>query len=201
MAEEKRNHSSTVGIDEFHYAILQEDTKENLSYGEIYHVPFSQEVSVETEQEIAKGYGDNVVAEMAVSTGVTALEMGFHALPLEDRERMLGLEKDGNLTIQKGSTNPPYVAVALRQVKADGTSQWVGLTKGIFTIPSIEAQTKEDSIEFSTDTIEGEFSTRLNDDIATIFAFQDKDDAGEARTEFFNKLFAKTEEGEEGAEG
>lgn len=196
MSKDK-NLSAVVGITGFLYAKLKKDTTDGFEYGEIVRVPYAQNVSIESEQEIAKAYGDNTVAEMAVSTGVTTAGFQFHTIPLEDRIELLGLENDDDgLIVQKSQVNPPYVAVALEKTKADGTSELVGLTKGMFTLPSDEAETKEDTLEFGSDEIEGEFSARVHDDVAQIFAHIGKDDK-EKRDAFMKKVFGKSEENEE----
>lgn len=192
---EKRNHSAVVGITGFRYAVLESDSVDRASYGEIVRVPYVQNVSIETEQEIAKSYGDNTVAEMAVSTGVTTVEFQFHTIPLEDRIKLLGLDKDEDgMIIQRSQPNPPYVAIALEKTKGDGSVELVGLTKGMFTLPTTEAQTKEDSLEFGSDTISGEFSARVYDDVAQMFMHADKNDTEKIEI-FMNRLFMQQGEG------
>lgn len=198
MAEEtKKNRSATVGIDKFYYAVLQSDTEESVVYEKEVRLPFVQNVNIETEQEIAKSFGDNKVAEMAVSTGVSTVEFQFHALPLEDRVALLGLEDEDGLVIQRSQVNPPYVAVVLEKTKGDGSAELVGLTKGMFTLPPTEAQTKEDSLEFGSDTISGEFSGRVYDDAAQVFAHVKKGDEA-MRQKFMNKVFRPSEQAEQG---
>lgn len=198
MAEEtKKNRSATVGIDKFYYAVLQSDTEESVVYEKEVRLPFVQNVNIETEQEIAKAFGDNKVAEMAVSTGVSTVEFQFHALPLEDRVALLGLEDEDGLVIQRSQVNPPYVAVVLEKTKGDGSAELVGLTKGMFTLPPTEAQTKEDSLEFGSDTISGEFSGRVYDDAAQVFAHVKKGDET-IRQKFMNKVFRPAEQAEQG---
>lgn len=188
MAETK-NRSAVVGITGFRYAVLESDTEAGASYGEIVRVPYVQNINIETEQEIAKAYGDNTVAEMAVSTGVTTVEFQFHTIPLEDRIKLLGLEEDEDgMIVQRSQTNPPYVALMLEKTKGDGSVELVGLTKGMFTLPATEAQTKEDSLEFGSDTISGEFSARVFDDVAQVFMHVDKND-NEKHEAFMKKVF------------
>ena len=194
MAETK-NRSAVVGIDKFYYAVLEKDTENEVSYGEMVRVPYVQNVNIETEQEIAKAYGDNTVAEMAVSTGVATVEFQFHSIPLEDRVTLLGLEEKNGIIVQRSQVNPPYVAVVLEKTKADGSVELVGLTKGMFTLPPTEASTKEDTLEFGSDTISGEFSARVFDDVSQMFAHVEKDDEGK-REEFLKEVFQKQEQEE-----
>ncbi|WP_185830638.1 major tail protein [Siminovitchia terrae] len=186
MAAEKKKTGGTIGIDKFYYAIQTVDTEETVSYGEKVRVPYAQSVNIETEQEIAKAYGDNKVAEMAVSTGSTSLEMQFHAIPIEDRVALLGLEQDEDgLVIQRSQTNPPYVAVCLEKTTTDG-AELLGLTKGMFMLPATEAQTKEDSLEFGSDTLSGEFAGRTYDDAAIVRIRVGKSD--DAKRQKFEKM-------------
>ncbi|WP_052400794.1 major tail protein [Oceanobacillus jeddahense] len=186
--QKKKNRSGVVGITGFYYAVLKNDSEEGATYEDPVRVNYIQNVSIETEQEIAKGYGDNMVAEMAVSTGVTTLELQFHAIPLEDRVVLLVLKNEDDMFVQRSKPTPPYVAVALEKTKADGSSELVGLTKGMFTLPSSESQTKEDSLEFGSDTVSGEFSGREYDDATQIFMHVKKDDR-EKRKKFMDKIF------------
>lgn len=187
-----KNTSAVVGIDKFYYAILDKDSEKEVTYDDVVRVPYVQNVNIESEQEIAKAYGDNTVAEMAVSTGVTTVELQFHSIPIEDRVALLGLEEDSDgLIVQKSQVQPPYVAIALEKTKADGTVELVGLTKGMFTLPATESATKEDTLEFGNDTISGEFSARQFDDVTQVFAHVEDD---ELRDTFMEKVFQKTEE-------
>lgn len=187
MAETKRT-GGTIGIDKFYYGVLKEDTETSISYDPETRVPYIQNINLETEQEIVKAYGDNKVAEMAVSTGATTVELQFHAIPLEDRVILLGLEEDENgLVIQKSQTNPPYVACVFEKTTTDG-AELLGLTKGMFTLPSTEAQTKEDSLEFGSDTLNGEFSSRIYDDVSIVRIRVGKNDV-EKRKAFMDMIF------------
>lgn len=190
---ETKNRSAVVGIDKFYYAVLEKDTENEVSYSEMVRVPYVQNVNIETEQEIAKAYGDNTVAEMAVSTGVATVEFQFHSIPLEDRVTLLGLEEKNGIIVQRSQVNPPYVAVVLEKTKADGSVELVGLTKGMFTLPPTEASTKEDTLEFGSDTISGEFSARVFDDVSQMFAHVEKGDEGK-REEFLKEVFQKQED-------
>src|SRR5699024_2779334 len=182
-----KNYSATVNIKGFKYAIQKEDNQDGVSYEDPVSVPFAQSVDIETEQSIEKAYGDGRVAEMAVATGTTTITMGWHNIPLEVRQELLGLEEDDDgLIIQRSQVTPPDVAIILEQEKNDGSVELVGLTKGKFMLPNIEGETKEDSVEFGNHEVEGEFAERQFDDIAQVMAFIDaKEDDAEDKQEKF----------------
>ena len=94
---------------------------------------------------------------MAVANGTIEVEAGFHKLPLEDRVALFGLEKSEDGIVSVGNDTPPYVAVMFAKTMEDGSREYVGLPKGLFTFPELEGNTKEDGVEFSSDSTTAEF--------------------------------------------
>ncbi|MDN4525322.1 major tail protein [Fictibacillus fluitans] len=158
MAENK-NYRATVGVSEFYYATLDE-TEVNAD-SEIERVKFLQNITVEMPQEIVRAYGDNVTAEMGVSSGNTNVSGAFHKLPSEDKRVLFGLESTADgLDAYGGEDDPPYVACVFAKTRNDGSKEWVGLPKGKFMRSNIAGQTKEDGLEFQNDEISAEFMDR-----------------------------------------
>lgn len=150
-----RKYNSFTGIRGFHYKPL--DSEKVGSVTDPQAIKYLQEISVSKEQSIEKGYGDNVVAELAVSNGTVELESTFHHLPIEDREVLFGLDKSEEGILGVGNNTPPYVSVIFEKTTESGASEYVGLLKGMFTFPEMSGQTKEDGVEFSQDQSTGEF--------------------------------------------
>lgn len=148
-----KKYNSFTGLEGFDYMVLGGD-KEVTS---VEAIKYLQEVSVSKEQSIEKAYGDNSVAEMAVSNGTIELESTFHHLPLEDRVALFGLTKTEDGLVYVGDNTPPYVAVMFAKTMESGAKEYVGLPKGLFTFPEVEGKTKEDGVEFSQDQSTGEF--------------------------------------------
>src|SRR5690625_3404009 len=160
MAEEKKNYKSFTGLKEFYYGELDEVTNA-IKGSEAERIKFIQNISIETPQEIVKAPGDNVIAEMAISTDSTTLTTTFHTLPIEDKKRLYGLKDLNGLTAVTGNPKPPYVACMFARTNEKGGTEWIGFTKGMFMMPNIEGQTKEPgSVEFGTAETEGEFMSR-----------------------------------------
>jgi phi13 family phage major tail protein len=145
-----KSYNSFTGLTGFYYKVEGENAQK------AERIEFLKEVSVSKDQDIEKAYGDNTVAEMAVSNGTIELESTFHHLPLEDRIKLFGLEKDNDGVVYVGDDTPPYVAVIFEKTTEKG-SEYVGLPKGLFTFPEVEGKTKEDGVEFSEDQSKGEF--------------------------------------------
>ena len=153
MAE--KNYRSFTGLTEFYYKVHGEGGVQKVADPE--RIKYLQEISVSKDQDIEKAYGDNQVAEMAVANGTIEVEAGFHKLPLEDRVALFGLEKSEDGIVSVGNDTPPYVAVMFAKTMEDGSREYVGLPKGLFTFPELEGNTKEDGVEFSSDSTTAEF--------------------------------------------
>ena len=190
MAETKSYKSST-GVDSFYYGILGADDVA-LS---VEHVMFLQEIGVEMPQEITKASGDNKTAEMAVSAGDITVTGKFHKLPTEDKQKILGLEVVDGITAMGSSDTPPYLAAVFAKTYEDGSREYVGLPKGIFTRPKIEGKSKEEGkVEFSSDEIEGQFMDRkvtgFTEEKSAIFGVDKKGETTN-RDAIFMKVFGK----------
>lgn len=194
MAEEKIYRAST-GVDEFYYNELDESTNQGVLEKEIERVKFMQTINVEMAQDVVRAYGDNRTAEMAVSSGDVGVTAGFHKIPMEDKQRLLGLETSDGITAMGNQDDPPYVAVVFAKTYENGDREYVGLTKGIFTRPNIEGQTKEDGVEFSSEEIEAQFMDREVDGFETeksvLFAYDKKGETTN-RDALFMKVFGKS---------
>src|SRR5699024_670673 len=177
-----KNYKSFTGLKEFYYGELDESDNK-ISGEEAERVEFLQEISVGVPQEIEKAYGDNTVAEIAVSTDSISLNTTFHTIPIEDRATIYGWggdEEEGYYLPE--SPNPPYVACMFSRTSEDGGSEWLGFPKGKFMMPSMDGSTKQDSDECSNDETEVEFKTMEIDSIdkRTPFIIK-KDKPGETK--------------------
>ncbi|WP_121603778.1 major tail protein [Virgibacillus sp. Bac332] len=201
MAEEtKKNYRAATGVDEFYYGEVGDDVVAQY----IEHVDFLQDINVEMPQEIVRAYGSNKTAEMATSNGDISVTSQFHKIPIEDKQRLLGWEKVGGLTAAGSQDNSPYVGVIFAKTFEDGSMEYVGLPKGLFTRPNISGQTKGDGVEFSSEEISAQFMDRVvegfDEEKSVIFA-QDPKGQTTNRDDLFQKIFGKPYPGTENQGG
>ncbi|AKG74363.1 major tail protein [Salinicoccus halodurans] len=194
MAENK-NYKATTGVDEYYYGVLDETNELTIVQASPERVKFLQEITVTPSQEIVRGYGDNKVAELATSNGPVEVEGAFHKLPSQDRQTILGLEKTTGGLYAYGSTdNPPYVASVFAKTHEDGSIEWVGLPKGKFLKPESSATSKQDTVEFGSDSITAEFMDRevpgFTEEKSVIFGYDEKGETAQ-RDELFQAIFGK----------
>jgi phi13 family phage major tail protein len=182
-----KSYNSFTGLTGFYYKV------EGESATKAERIEFLKEVSVSKDQDIEKAYGDNTVAEMAISNGTIELESTFHHLPLEDRIKLFGLTKDEDGVVYVGDDTPPYVSVIFEKTTEKG-SEYVGLPKGLFTFPEVEGKTKEDGVEFSEDQSKGEFMPTAIDGVegkkAMILGYDEKGST-KMRDAIWKKVFGE----------
>lgn len=187
---EEKNYRSSTGVDEFYYG----EVGEGIVATSVERVQFLQNINVEMPQEIVRAYGDNTTAELAASNGNISVTAGFHKIPIEDKVKLLGWETVDGITGAGSQNTPPYVGVVFAKTYEDGSREYVGLPKGIFTRPNVTGQTKGESTEFSTEEITAQFMDRkvegFTDEQSVLFAY---DPAGQTtnRDTLFMKVFGK----------
>jgi phi13 family phage major tail protein len=190
MENEQKNYRASTGVDEFFYGEVGDSTV--ASY--IERVEYLQNIDVDMPQEIVRAYGDNKTAEMAVSNGDITVTSAFHKIPMEDKQRLLGLEVKEGITYMGSTDNPPYVATIFAKTYEDGSKEYVGLPKGLFTRPKLSGKTKEDGTEFSSEEIEAQFMDReidgLDEEKSVAFAVDKKGETTN-RDMLFMKIFGK----------
>lgn len=190
LAGEEKNYRASTGVDEFYYGEIGDTTEATY----IERVKFLQNITVEMPQEVARAFGDNTTAELAVSNGNISVNSTFHKIPIEDKQKLLGWETVEGLTATGSNDNPPYVAVVFAKTYEDGSRQYVGLPKGMFTRPNVTGQTKGESTEFSTEEISAQFMDReidgFSEEKSVIFG-EDKKGSTTNRDAIFQKVFGK----------
>lgn len=193
-----KSYKSFTGLTGFYYKTEGGEIKK------AERIKYLQEISVSKEQSIEKAYGDNGVAEMAVTNGTVELESTFHHLPLEDRTNLFGLEQDEDGIVAVGNDTPPYTAVIFEKTTENGPTEYVGLKKGLFTFPEVSGQTKEGSVEFSQDQSTAEFmETEIEGfkEPKTMLLAKDEKGSTKGRDMLWQKIFGEDFEGGSEEEG
>lgn len=191
---EKESYRAATGVDSFYYAKLSEPLDTSAITDAINRVKFLQNITVEMPQEPTRAYGDNKVAEIAVSAGDISVSSAFHTIPGEHKATLLGLEKVEGLYAHGSSDTPPYVAVIFAKTYEDGSTEWVGLTKGLFLRPNKTGQSKQGSTEFTSEEISAAFMDRevtgFSEEKSMLFGKDTKGDTTN-RDLLFQKIFGQ----------
>lgn len=150
-----------VGLKDIHVAKLTEEADGTVTYDTPRKIAGAIEATITPNTSRATLYADDQAAENAQSLGVTEVSFGVGYLDLDDYAFLLGKEvnADGAI-IESADDKPPYVAFGFRSERSDGSYEYTWLLKGDFAVPEESYTTKNDSIEFQTQTITGQFVMR-----------------------------------------
>lgn len=188
MANYENDHLAVTNINKVYIAVMQKDSAKEVNYGDIHEVIGVKNFSISPEVSLDKAYGSGRVLQTAQTRSGGSFSIEFHSLPDQLREEMVGLERDEDgITFSNSKQESPYLGVIIEQEMGRGVSKYTGLTKVMLTPNADEASAREDSVEFSTLSFEGETMGRLFDDIQ---GFQKKtSDEDYDFTKFSSKVF------------
>ena len=180
-----------VGLTNLYYAVMDEkkDVPIGISSGGaitgLYSAPvrlagaitanFSPSASNDTL------FADDGPYEVASTLGAMTLELNVADIAPAHRATLLGESSQSGVVVSNSVTNtPPWVACGLSVKKSNGSSRLIWYLKGKFSAPDENNQTKADSINWNTPTLQGNFAKRACDDNWRISV--DVDDLGAAIT-------------------
>lgn len=115
---------------------------------------------------------------VVLSGGITETKLEIEVLDLtsDAREDFFGITVENGVEKYNKSLTPNDVACMFRTSDENGKAIWVGLLKGKFNIPGMEAQTKDGAPDPKTDTVTGNFVARGEDGDVIVIGREDASD-------------------------
>ncbi|MDV2683802.1 hypothetical protein RYX56_05695 [Alkalihalophilus lindianensis] len=181
--------SSMVGLRDLVYSVLDTDDKTGATYGEVKPFAPAISASVNTGQESATQYADNGPIDVITQTGETTLTVGTNEIIDEVLAEILGQTLTKGVIAYKQDVTPPWVAFGFKGTKANGEEKFVWLTKGRFSIPSNELNTKTQQPNFQDASITGTFIRRDYDEVFKITGDTDAEEFADFKDLFFEEVF------------
>lgn len=156
---------ATIGLDSLYYAPITQDPTGTETYGtpKVLAKAISAELSVEVAEAIL--YADDGASEVVKEFKSGKLTLGINELGPESAAALIGARVDENKVIvstSEDSASP--VAIGFRAKKANGKYKYFWLYHVKFAPPATSLNTKGDSVEFSTPTLEGTILRRSKPD-------------------------------------
>lgn len=165
------------------YCILLTDTSAGTTYGEVKTFGEAQQIQLTPSVSSGQLYGNG--AKVDSSSVLTGITVSYQAtkIPVEVQADLYNYTvTNGVIQLEAGKT-ANYIAFGYEIEQSDGKSEYVWLLKGR-PKPMNETLTQsEESITYSTDTIEIEFVKRNSDDNLKWFADASNPDFSEAQAE------------------
>jgi len=164
-----------VGLDYLHYATVTTDGDETV-YGNLTHVENAVSLTVNPNTDFATFFADDGPREAFSQIGEVDVSIQVADLEPQDYALLIGADYDPHTGLIDYSVDAvaPDVAIGFRAQKTNGEYRYVWLLKGKFGIPDMEHQTKEATVAFQTQTINGKFVARTSDSL--VYRRADSDD-------------------------
>lgn len=154
--------SAQVGLKNMHYAVMStEDAAPSTAptYGTMKELLVGKLVSVNVEANVEEAsiYADDMKYETANQLTDITLSIDVAEIPLEVQAELLGHTIADGVMSAKADDVAPYVGVAFEFTKANGKKRFVKLYKGKFQEVNEAGETKGNSINFQTKSLQASF--------------------------------------------
>lgn len=152
--------ATRIGCDHLVYAIMTTEDSPTAApvYGEVKAAPGVISININPNSSQETLFADDGPYDTATTLGRVDVAINKAELTTENKADLLGHEVDSNgAVVYSDNDVPPWVAIGFRTLKSNGKYRYVWLYKGKFTDPEDNNETKGDSINFQTDTINGQF--------------------------------------------
>jgi len=156
-----------IGLNNFRYSLLTEAADGTPSYNGAKKPAKAVSCSVSITNNSASLYADDVLAESDTSFQSGTVSMGIDDEDMETMAELLGHTVSEGVMVRNASDVAPYVGLGRVVVKLVGGVHKYKvefLHKVKFSEPSQEDNTKGESLEFGTSTLEGVVATLANGD-------------------------------------
>ena len=171
---------STIGLDSLYYATITETDGE-----ETYGTPeaLSKAIKADMSAEVAEAilYADDAAAEVVKEFKQGKISLNVQELGAAKAAALLGATVDSKgVLVSRAEDVALPVAIGFRAKKSTGDYVYYWLYRVEFAIPADSLQTKGDSINFATPTIEGTILRRNKADTKGGHPWRAKADEGDA---------------------
>ena len=154
-----------IGLRDVYYAVLtQDDVDDGVTYSTPERIIGAITANINPNSSTETLFADDGPMEVATTLGDIELELVMADLPLPVQAALLGHAYEDGKLVKKSSDSPPWVALGWKALKSNGSYRYTWLLKGRFMVPEESHETRGDSVDFQTPTINAAFTLRDFDD-------------------------------------
>ena len=153
------------GASNFEYGVLDDNEK----IAETRKMTGLSEVKLELTNELKTLPADDG-PDLILSGGITQAKetINIYDVDSQMKKDLYGIDIQDGTEVYTKNLMPNYVATLFRTKISNGKHCWVGLTKGMFSLPGITTKTQDGAPDPNADEIEGNFVPRGDADTGTI---------------------------------
>lgn len=176
------------GASNFEYGVLDADEK----IAETRKITGLSQVQIELTNDLKTLAADDG-PYLVLSGGITQAKETINIYDVDStmKKDLYGIDIQDGTEVYTKNFNPNYVATLFRTKISNGKHCWVGLLKGMFSLPGISSKTQDGSPDPEADEIEGNFVPRGNADTGTILLIGREDNEGFDFTKFHKMVFGE----------
>jgi len=152
-----------IGLSHFYYSLLNYDTSAGVSYQTPVALKGAISVSYNPNSEVSTLFADDGPYDTAETIGEIELEVGIADISQEDYAALMGHTISGGVLNELATDQPVDVAFGFRAKRSNSGYSYFWFLKGKFNKPSMDHETKGDSISWQTPTMMGKFVQRIYD--------------------------------------
>jgi len=142
-----------IGVDRLYYAILNSDTTASVSYQTPVFLQGAISVSYNPNSEVATLFADDGPFATEETIGEIELEIGIADISQEIYAILLGHTITAGVMEESNADQPIEVAIGFRAKRTGGIYSYFWFYKGKFSKPTMDHETKGDSISYQTPTM------------------------------------------------
>ncbi|MCM1166443.1 MAG: phage tail protein [Lachnospiraceae bacterium] len=186
---------ATIGLDKLYYSVITEGENGVETYGAPQKLAKAMNVDLSVDVAEATLYADDSAAENVREFAGGTITLGIDDLSAEALKDLAGAHIDSNgVIVSSGEDVGNYVAIAFRAKKSNGKYRYYWLYRVKFSAPSDSYETKGDSVNFNTPTIEGSISQRVKENSDGKHPWKAQIDETDANKSIIDKWYEKVYE-------
>ena len=170
MTGNKSTKANRINIVDPVYAVIQSDTKEGTTYGEVKKLGAAMQVQLTASISSGVLYGDGVQQENISKLNGIALVVDVNKINIEDRSAILGNKYENGVIHERAGDEAPYIAVGYKVEQTNKKVELSWLLKGRAQPTNSSVQQSTENFNFSTDSITVNFIPRDSDKELRFFA-------------------------------
>ena len=172
-----------VGLTDLYYALLTSDASDGAVYETPVKITGAIVANINPNSTSGTLFADDGPLESTSQLGQIELQLDIADIPLTEQGILLGNDAVAlGVLLKKATDTPPWLAIGFKSLKSNGSYRYVWLVKGKFREIEDNSETKDDSINWQTGTIMGQFVKRDCDEVWKKMADEDEatySDAGD----------------------
>lgn len=153
----------------------------------------SVKMDIKTEQKtLSADDGPYLILSGGITESTETIELTD--VDSQMKQDLFNIKVINGVEVYPKNLSPNYVATLFRTKLSNGQYVWVGMLKGMFSLPGVDTKTVDGTPDPNADSIEGSFIPRGDQDTGNVVLIGREDNEGFDFNTFHGYVFPKTED-------